>query len=177
MSNLFNNEVRTALRVAHSLNEAGEREMAEEIYVSCVKDAAKLHNGKDVLTYFYGNKVYSELKSATDAAKYIFVAKCARDAYAAIEPLGNAAGADKPWAIPSNDESDEELCEFFEWLSTKDRAVEDDDYRYFNILSRAAKNRNKIRFKMADKLKKMKLVEIIPLVVGGIRGIFGGELR
>ena len=177
MSNLFNNELRTVLRVAHNLNEAGERQLAEDIYVSCVKDAAKLNNGKDVLTYFYGNKAYNELKSATDAARYIFIAKCARDAYAAIESLGSAQGSDKPWAVPSNDESDEELCEFFEWLSTKDRVIEDDDDRYFNILARVAKNRNKIRFKMADKLKKIKLVEIIPLVVGGIRGIFGGELR
>lgn len=176
MSNIFNNELRTALRLAHNLIEAGDSETAAEICINCVRDAAK-HGNKDILIFFYGNNVYKDLNSALDAAKYIFIANCARDAYTAIEPLGIAAGTDKPWAIPSNDQSDEKMCEVFEWLAVKERSLEEDDFKYFNILVKAAKNRNKIHFKMTEKLKRMKLIDIIHSVISGTRGIYGGELR
>ena len=175
MSNLFNNELRTALRLAHNLIEAGDSETAAEIYINCVSDVAK-HGDKDVLIFFYGNTVYKDLNSAIDAAKYIFIAKCAKDAYLAIEPLGIAAGSDKPWAIPSTDQSDEQMCEVFEWLSTKERNLEEDDFKYFNTLTKAAKNRSKIHFKMTEKLKRT-LIDIIRAVINGTRGIHGGELR
>ena len=176
MTNIFNNEIQTALKVAHNLSEAGEKKLAEEIYVGCVKDVAK-HNNKDVLTYFYGSKVYNELKSAMDAVRYVFIAQCAKEAYCAIENLGAANDIDKAWATVSAEKSDEKLCEAFVWLSGKNRLVEDDDHKHFKALADIAKNKGKIEFKMTDKVKKLKLTDIISGIVGGIRTVSEGELK
>ena len=176
MNDIFNSGIKSVLIAASNLYEAGENELARKICVNCVKDVAK--QGKtDVLTFFYGSRIYDKLKKPEDAAKYIYIAGCAKEAYSAIESLGAAEGGNKPWAIADNGESDKALIDAFKWLRT-DREIQDDDSKHLSTFVKSAKNRNKIHFKMVDKLKKMMLTDIITLLVNKNRMITeDGELR
>ena len=177
MNDLFTGEVKSLLKAAYNLHEAGEKNIAKEMCVKCVKDVAK-HNKVDVLAYFYGDKIYNKMSSPEDAIRYIYIAKCAIEGYDAIEPLGPAKGTNKPWATISNSTSDPQMIEFFKWVRDSEKELTDDDAKYFEILIKAAKNRNKIQFKLAEKLKGVRLVDIIPLVVNKMRMIAeDGELR
>ena len=176
MSELFNIELKTALQTAHMIELAGETYKADEMYVEIIKSVAQ-YKKIDVMTYFYGNSVYSKISSFEDVVRYVFIAQCARDTYLAIESLGPTNGSN-PWATISNNDSDEAVLEVFRWLALKGRNVEDEDFRYFKVLLKMAKAKNKINFQLSEKLKKMKLTEIISLVAKGERMITeGGEIR
>lgn len=177
MNDVFTGEVKSLLKAAYKLHEAGEPAIAKEMCIKCVKNVAK-HKKVDVLTYFYGDKIYFKLSTPEDAIRYVYMAKCAAEAYDAIEPLGSARSTDRPWATISTSASDESLCEVFRWLRDSEKELADEDAGYFEALIKAAKNRNKVQFKLAEKLKGVKLVDIIPLVVNKMRMITeDGELR
>lgn len=176
MNDIFNSEIKSVLQTAARLYACGDDSRARKICVSCVKDIAK-YNGNDILSFFYGSKIYDFLQTPDDAAKYIYIASCAKKAYAAIDSLGSAADSGQPWAIADDSESDQSMTEFFKWISS-DRRIVDSDVKYFEILVKAAKNRGKVHFKMVDKLKKMKLTAILSLLVSRSRMISeDGELR
>jgi hypothetical protein len=177
MSELFNNKMKTALQTVYNLELANELDMAKKMYVRIIKSVAD-YNKVDVLTYFYGSGIYESVAKFDDAILYVFIAKCARNAYAAIEPLGSAVGSGNPWAVDSDDECDEEFLEVLRWLNEKGRAVEEDDSKMFKILIKMSRDKNKKSFQLAEKLKKMKLIEIIPLIVNGNRTVTeDGEIR
>ncbi len=176
MNDIINSEIRSVLHTAANLLAVGEDVWAKKICVSCVKDAAK-YKGTDILNFFYGSKVYDELKTPEDAVRYIYIASCAKKAYEAIDSLGSAVGSTEPWAIADDAESDADMAEFFRWIRS-DHNVSDQDVKYFEILIRSAKNRGKVHFKMVDKLKKFKLTAIVSLLVSRSRMITEeGELR
>jgi hypothetical protein len=176
MNDIFNSDIRSALQTAASLAAVGEATWARKICISCVKDAAK-YNKTDILEFFYGSKVYDQLKTVEDAARFIYIAACAKKAYEAIDPLGAAVGSGNPWAVADNQDSDAEMAEFFRWIRS-DHILADEDVKYFEILTKSAKNKGKIHFKMVEKLKKMKLTAIVSLLVNRSRMITEeGELR
>lgn len=176
MNDIFNSEIKSVLHTAARLAAVGEDAWAKKICVSCVKDTAK-YNGTDILSFFYGSKVYDDLKTPEDAVRYIYVASCAKKAYSAIDSLGSAVGSDEPWAIADDAESDASMAEFFRWIRS-DHPLSDQDVKYFEILIKAAKNKGKVHFKMVDKLKKLKLTAIVSLLVSRSRMITEeGELR
>ena len=176
MNDIITVEIKSVLNTAEKLLAVGEDAWAKKICVSCAKDAAK-YKGTDILTFFYGSKIYDALKTPEDAVRYIYIASCAKKAYEAIDPLGSAVGSSEPWAISDEAESDPSMLEFFKWIRG-DHPVSDQDVKYFEILVRSAKNRGKVHFKMVDKLKKLKLTAIVTLLVNRSRMISEeGELR
>ncbi len=165
MNDIFNEETKKALENAQRLKHAGEPELSRLMCVHCVEKNANYHD-EDLISLFYGQGAYDEIKDATDAAKYIFIAKCARNVYDAIAPQNPASYSASPWARVSN-VSNKQFKDFFTWLQKRNRHVETTDCNYFKGILKAYMSIDEINFKMSDYVKDYSLLEIVRMLVSG----------
>ena len=177
MSTVFDTHTEKALRNAQRLMSAGETEVAVDLTVKTVKKNV-LHKGKDMLEMFYGRHVYEEIKSPADGAKYIFISKCAADAYSALEGKNQANSNALPWAKKDNLASDSRLQDVFLWLQKRNRSIEDADNIYFKKMVSVLEDPRGICFKMSERIASIKPLDIVrQLVLGSITITNNGELR
>ena len=127
---LFSADVKKGLERADALRHAGAGDAAQKLFVICVKDAAKTESHGDALELFYGARVYDCDFDVETAARYIYVAACAKKT---IEVLKSKAAADDviaPWATPSHRTTDA-VAKFFDWLKKQNRKPNEDDDKLF----------------------------------------------
>lgn len=177
MAELFDEQLKEALENAQKLKLAGEDDLSKQMCLKCVEKVA-MYNGTDLISLFYGDKVYNEIKDVTDAIKYVFIAKCAMNAYDMIYSKNPASYSASSWAKCDKSASDKPLRGFFEWLQRRNRSVEEKDCNQFKVLLNAMVESDRIHFKMSDRVAQLSLLEIIGMVVSGSITITSdGELR
>ncbi len=176
MADIFDEQIREALGYAQTLKLAGEYDLSEKMCRKIVKKIA-VYNGTDLIELFYGRNAYDQIRDAADAAKFIFICHCARNAYDMIACRESANSSVSAWATPDKS-SNRHMREFFEWLSRRDRRVEEYDCNHFKSLLLALDSYDVIRFKMTDRVKGLSLKEVISGLVNGYLSITSeGELR
>lgn len=173
-NNIFAGQMTEALKNAKKLELAGERELSKQMCIKCVKKAAS-HNNFDIVALFYGDRVYDDIKNVADAAKCIFIAKCAIEAYNVIYSKSPANSAISPWAKIDKWYSDGTALAFFEWLQQSNRKVDQYDCNRFKSFMTALSK--PVSFKMSDRVAQMSLFEIVRKIVSGSINIANGELR
>lgn len=177
MAEVFDEQIKEALENAQKLKLSGEDELSKQMCLKCVKKVAT-YNGNDLIELFYGNKVYDEIKDVTDAIKYIFIAKCAMNAYDMIYSKNPASYSASSWAKSDRSASDKPLRGFFEWLQRRNRSIEEKDCNQFKVLLNAMAESDRIHFKMSDRVAELSLIDIISMIVSGSITITSdGELR
>jgi len=97
MESIFNNHIKEALEYAHRLEVLGEKKSSEALCLKLVKKEASYH-GVDLLEMFYGKNIYSSIHGVSDAAKCIFIIKCAADAYDVISARKSVNSSILPWS-------------------------------------------------------------------------------
>ena len=173
---IFTSEIKEGLEIAQKLRLAGMYEPADAFCRRFVKQAAQRH-GVDILELFYGKGVYDKINGESEAAEYIFIAKCAGvlyDQMLAQNPASRDAGA---WAIRDITRSQADMREFFEWLSRSRREPIPSDVTYFKRAMRALSNPSRLFFKMRDRVANYSLVEIVKGLTNGRVTIKEGELQ
>ncbi len=174
---VFDEQLKEALENAQKLKLAGEEELSKQMCLKCVEKVA-LYNGIDLISLFYEDKVYDEIKDVPDALKYIFIAKCAMNAYDLIYSKNPASDSASSWAKCDKNNSNRPLRGFFEWLQRRNRSVEERDCNQFKILINAMVDSDNIYFKMSDRVAQLPLVDILSMIVSGSITITSdGELR
>lgn len=177
MIEVFDEQLKEALENAQKLKLAGEEELSKQMCLMCVKKVTS-YTGVDLIELFYGEQVYEEIKDVTDALKYIFIAKCAMNAYDLIYSKNPASYSASSWAKCDRNNSNRPLRGFFEWLQRRNRSVEERDCNQFKILLNAMVDSDNIYFKMSDRVAQLRLVDILSMVVSGSITITSdGELR
>lgn len=177
MSNIFDDQMKEALENAQKLKLIGEPELARIMSVKCVERAAQ-YNNEDLICLFYGNNAYQDIKDAADAARYIFIVKCAINAYDMIARVNPAAASSSPWAVRDVNNSNRQLWDFFAWLQLRNRRVEATDHVHFKRLLDAVSASERAHFKMSENIERLSLLDIIKKLVSGSITITGnGELR
>lgn len=177
MAEVFDEQIKEVLENAQKLKLAGEDDLSKQMCIKCVEKVA-VYNGTDLISLFYGNKVYDEIKDVTDAIKYIFIAKCAMNAYDVIYSKNPASYSASSWAKCDKSASDKPLRGFFEWLQRQNRPVEEKDCNQFKVLLNAMAESDRIHFKMSDRVAQLTLIDIISMIISGSIIITSdGELR
>ena len=177
MIEVFDEQLKEALENAQKLKLAGEELLSKQMCLKCVKKVA-LYNGVDLFALFYGEQSYDEIKDVADALKYIFIAKCAMNAYDLIYSKNPASYLASSWAKNDKNNSNRMMCGFFNWLQKKNRSVSEQDCNQFKILINAMVDSDNISFKMSDRIAQFTLVDIISMIVSGAITITSdGELK
>ncbi len=176
MDEVFGQQIKEALDYAQKLKLSGEDELSGQLCLECVKKVS-LYHGEDILSLFYGENVYSHISDVSDAAKYIFISKCAERVYDRIYPLKSSKSPTGFWAKKTAAESNSNLCVFFQWLQKSNRRAEAGDCGYFKKLLNGLSKVEIVYFKMAERVQQMTLLEIVRGLVQGSVTYAGGELR
>ena len=177
MNDIFNEQIKEALENAQKLKVVGEIELSRDLSIKAAKKVSSYH-GVDLIGLFYGEQAYEKIQDASDAAKYIFISKCAMNVYDVIAPRGAANSSSSAWAIPDNTNSNKQLRDFFAWLQKPNRKVETEDCTYFKMLLNAMSSFDNLYFKMSNRVQQFTLIEIIRmLVLGELSITSNGELR
>ena len=127
---LFSADVKKGLERADALRHAGAEDAAQKLFVICVKDAAKTESHGDALELFYGAGVYDRDFDIETAARYIYVAACAKKTLEVLDDKGAADDGIAPWATPSHRTTDA-VAKFFDWLKKPNRKPNNDDDKLF----------------------------------------------
>ena len=127
---VFTDDVKKGLERADALRHAGAGDAAQKLFVICVKDAAKTNSHGDALELFYGAGVYDRDFDVETAARYIYVAACAKKTIKVLESKAAAGDDIAPWATPSHRTTDA-VAKFFDWLKKPNRKPSKDDDKLF----------------------------------------------
>lgn len=177
MSNIFDDRIKEALENAQKLQLIGEPELAKAMSVKCVKKVAQYQN-EDMIALFYGEEAYQKIENAADAAKYIFIVKCAINAYDMMMRFDSAASSHNAWAVRDENNSNKQLWDFFLWLKLGNRSVEETDHEHFRRLLNALSALERPHFKINARVEQKSLLDIIRgLVSNSITITNNGELK
>ncbi|MGN0813408.1 MAG: hypothetical protein ACI4MQ_07870 [Candidatus Coproplasma sp.] len=177
MSKVFDKQITEALDNAQKLKLAGEEELSTLMCQKIVKKVA-VYNSVDLITLFYGEEAYSDVQDVADALKYVFIIKCAMQAYDAVYSKNSANYGAASWAKRDKTNSNRDLRRFFEWLQRRDKKVDERDCNQFKVLINLMSNSDNVYFKMSDRVAQMTLVDIISMIVSGSVSVSSdGELR
>jgi len=129
-----------------------------------VKKEASYH-GVDLLEMFYGKNIYSSIHGVSDAAKCIFIIKCAADAYDVISARKSVNSSILPWSNDGDCNPIIKTC--FTWLCRRGRVIENGDVGVFNKLIICFKGSEVLSYRVASRLRNYGLSDIIIQLVSG----------
>lgn len=127
---VFTDDIKNGLKLAHALNYAGAADAAQKMFAICVKSGAATTSHGDALELFYGAGVYDCDFDVETAARYIYVAACAKKTLEVLDDKGAADDGIAPWATPSHRTTDA-VAKFFDWLKKPNRKPNNDDDKLF----------------------------------------------
>ncbi len=172
---VFRGEVKTALENAVRLKGAGEDALSRELCLLCAKQEAKAA-GEDLLILFYGKGVYDKLNDASDAARYIFIAKCAERVYHTLKTKKPASDRVAPWA--TRGAVSPVLAQILSWLTAQGRTPEVTDSAVMKDLLRLLLSGEPVSLAMSSRIEGMPPLEIVRgLTEGRIKLSRTGELK
>lgn len=171
---LFSADAKKGLERADALRHAGAEDAAQKLFVICVKDAAKTKSHGDALELFYGVGVYDRDFDIETAARYIYVAACAKKTLEVLDDKGAADDGIAPWAEPS-DKTTAAVADFFVWLTGSKRKPAKDDDKLFAKFLYAVNDGAKV--KLGDRLESFEPVELIEMAVDGRMTVSGGGMK
>lgn len=125
MSNtVFDKDISTMLEWASKLMTIGDHDSSLQLCIKCVEKKARYSDGTDVIKFFYGANIYSEVVDIKSAMRYIFLATLCMKLYELV-----IAGND---VAKSN-----EIDEVFKWLKRTRRTYLDSDNLKLKYLYRS----------------------------------------
>ena len=127
---VFTDDIKNGLKLANSLKYAGAADAAQKMFAICVKNGAATALHGDALELFYGAGVYDCDFDVETAARYIYVAACAKKTLEVLDDKGAADDGIAPWATPSHRTTDA-VAKFFDWLKKPNRKPNIDDDKLF----------------------------------------------
>ena len=127
---VFTDDIKNGLKLAHALKYAGAADAAQKMFALCVKNGAATASHGDALELFYGAGVYDCDFDVETAARYIYVAACAKKTIEVLESKAAAGDDIAPWATPSHRTTDA-VAKFFDWLKKPNRKPNIDDDKLF----------------------------------------------
>ena len=177
MAEVFTEEYKTIFKLAKKLEILGETESSKKFCQKCV-EAISSYNGEDVLSLFYGEQIYDKMRSMEDAMNYVFIARCARNAYDVIYSKNPISYGASSWAKKDKNASNKLMRDFFDWIKKPNRTVLSSDCKYFRKLLDAMTNSENTYFKVADHLLTYTIIDIIKMLINGSVTLTSeGELR
>ena len=177
MAEVFTEEYKTIFKLAKKLEILGESESAKKLCQKCV-ETISFYNGEDVLTLFYGEQIYDKMRSMEDAMNYVFIARCARNAYDVIYSKNPISYEASSWAKRDKYASNKLMRDFFDLVKKPNRTILSSDCKYFRKLLDAMTDSENTYFKVADHLLTYTIIDIIKMLVNGSVTLTSeGELR
>ena len=171
---VFTDDIKNGLKLAHALKYAGAADAAQKMFAICVKNGAATALHGDALELFYGAGVYDCDFDVETAARYIYVAACAKKTLEVLDDKGAADDGIAPWAEPS-DKTTAAVADFFVWLTGSKRKPAKDDDKLFAKFLYAVNDGAKV--KLGDRLESFEPVELIEMAVDGRMTVSGGGMK
>ena len=162
---VFTDDIKNGLKLAHALKYAGAADAAQKMFAICVKSGAATASNVDALELFYGAGVYDRDFDVETAARYIYVAACAKKTIKVLESKAAANDDIAPWATPSYRTTDA-VAKFFDWLKKPNRKPNIDDDKLFKNFCDAV---NGGRAEMSDLPEDEEPLDLVKNIVGGRR--------
>ena len=147
------------------LEAAGEKEGAQNVYLACVKDAAKLSEYDDALEMLYGRTVYDRgIEGYAEALDYATIALCAKSL---IQLARSKFPTGECWEMVSKGGAqDVELLAFFSWLAER-RRVDIKDYEILKSVKRILDANTTMLVAMPASISRYGFMEVITDIVSG----------
>ena len=158
-------ENKKVLLFGAELEAAGEKENAQKVYISYVKDAAKISEYDDELEILYGRLVYEHgISGYAEAVDYATIALCAKSLLVLARskfPSGDA------WEnVPKDGVQNAKLIDFFCWLSER-RQVDIKHYEILKQAKRVMEENSKLLVATTSAVSRSGLMEVIRDIVSG----------
>lgn len=158
-------ENRKLLIFGAELEAAGETEGAENVYLACVKDAAKISGYDDALEMIYGQAVYDRgISGYAEALDYITIALCAKDLIQLARskfPTGDC------WEDVSKENvQNTQLIKFFSWLSER-RRVDIKNYEILKSAKRTLEENATLVVSTTSAVSRCGLMEVMTDIISG----------
>jgi|GEM_PF-4357667 len=143
----------------------GGNDIAEQMYQRAVRLNARTNADKDVLEFFYGEDVYSRIKTASCAAESICVATELKAFYEKIQSVG-CYNADNGWAKTGTINS-VVLRNFFAWLYGTHSAPRTDDISVIKSATKLLEGSAKATYKIVDsRIQCLSFFALVEKIVG-----------
>ena len=151
----------------------GERENAGRVYLSYVKDAAKLSDREDSLEIIYGRSVYDEgIYSYSQAMNWAAVALAAKNL---IIFARNKFPTSDIWYPTSKETQNEAVYGFFEWLGER-RSVDINHFEKLTKVKRELEENNYISLNISSSVARYGFMDVVSEVVSGNIRVFNKGL-
>ena len=160
---VFTDDIKNGLKLAHALKYAGAADAAQKMFAICVKSGAATASNVDALELFYGAGVYDCDFDVETAARYIYVAACAKKTLEVLDDKGAADDGIAPWATPSHRTTDA-VAKFFDWLKKPNRKPNIDDDKLFKNFCDAV---NDGSAEISNLPKDEEPLDLVENIVGG----------
>ena len=164
MENIFNDRIRQIIEYAQRLEALEEHELAIKICKMLVKREAT-YDEVDLIEVFYGKRAYEAIHKVADAVRYIFIVKCAVEAYEIVSTRRAVDSGVLPWS--KDGVCNQSIKKCFTWLQKRNRQVEGEDVEYYRLLVKVFKGNEIPTYKVSGKHRGADLVNIISGLVSG----------
>ncbi len=177
MAEVFTEELKNIFKLAKKLELSGETDLSKRLCQKCV-ETVSFYQGEDILSLFYGDGIYEKIHDMSDAMNYVFIARCAMNAYDVIYSKNPISYSASSWAKKDKNASNKLMRDFFEWVKKPNRSILSSDCKYFRKLLDTMTDSENVYFKVADHLLTYSLIDIIKMLINGSVTITSdGELR